>query len=231
MTRVLIVEDDNMIAGVLEYYLKEAEIYEVVCVQTAGEALALAHEHFDVMLMDILLPDANGIDLCRHMRKWYTCPIIFISCLDDSDTIIKALEAGGDDFVTKPFNNKVLTARIEANLRRCESAFSPEDNTSLKCGGLTLHAVDRTVENNGKIVHLSTTEFRLLFFLVQHRGKYFTPRELYRRVWDMPSGGDSRTVLVHIHNLRQKIETDPADPCYIVMEWGKGYTFCDGMKG
>lgn len=230
MTRVLIVEDDKMIAGVLEYYLKEAEVYEVVCVQTAGEALALAREHFDVMLMDILLPDANGIDLCRHMRKWYTCPIIFISCLDDSDTIIKALEAGGDDFVTKPFNNKVLTARIEANLRRCESTFSSEDHSAVKCGGLTLYADERKVENNGSIVHLSATEFRLLDFLIQHKGKHFTPRELYRRVWDMPSGGDSRTVLVHIHNLRQKIETDPANPCFIVMEWGKGYTFCDGTK-
>ncbi len=202
MTRVLIVEDDKMIAGVLEYYLKEAEVYEVVCVQTAGEALALAREHFDVMLMDILLPDANGIDLCRHMRKWYTCPIIFISCLDDSDTIIKALEAGGDDFVTKPFNNKVLTARIEANLRRCESTFSSEYHSAVKCGGLTLYADERKVENNGSIVHLSATEFRLLDFLIQHKGKHFTPRELYRRVWNMPSGGDSRTVLVHIHNLR-----------------------------
>lgn len=231
MVNVLLVEDDSLIADTLMYYLGKAESYHVTCAKTAGEALAKARDQFDLILMDILLPDADGIDLCRHMRQWHDCPVIFISCLDNSETIIRALAAGGDDFVTKPFDNNVLIARIEANLRRYHEKPFPDAANIIHCGDLTLDFNHHMVTKAGQEVKLSITEFRLLSFLMQNPGKHYTPKELYRNVWGSISAGDSRTVLVHIHNLRQKLEDAPNDPRYIVMDWGKGYYLSANPKG
>ena len=120
MIRVLLVEDDPVIRDTTCYFLKSRQNFEVVCAETGGEALSHARENFDVILMDILLPDTNGMDLCQRLRSWHHCPIIFTSCLDDTDTVVRALELGGDDFLTKPYNHKVLLARIMANIRRVQ---------------------------------------------------------------------------------------------------------------
>lgn len=120
MIRILLVEDDPVIRDTTSYFLKCQQNFEVVCADTGGEALSHAREKFDVILMDILLPDTNGMDLCQRLRSWYHCPIIFTSCLDDTDTVVRALELGGDDFLTKPYNHKVLLARIMANIRRVQ---------------------------------------------------------------------------------------------------------------
>lgn len=230
MTRVLLVEDDALIAGTVMYYLEKTESYEVTQAKTAGEALGKARDRFDVILMDILLPDANGIDLCERMRQWHDCPIIFISCLDNSETIVRALAAGGDDFVTKPFDNSVLIARIEANLRRYQAKPFPGASNVIRCGDLTLDATTHRVTCKGREVGLSMTEFRLLSFLMSNPGQHYTPKELYRKVWGSSSAGDSRTVLVHIHNLRQKLEDSPSEPKYIVMDWGQGYALVNPDK-
>lgn len=225
MVRVLLVEDDAFVRDVLLYYLEKEQSYEVTCVTTAGEALGKARESFDVILLDILLPDANGIDLCSHLREWHDCPVIFVSCLDDTETIVSALSAGGDDFIVKPFDNKVLCARIEANLRRWRSAKLPQQHEILSAGGLVLGRKQRTVYKDGIEIKLSDTEYRLLEFFMSNPNRGFTPKEIYRRLWGNDGYNASRTVLVHIHNLRQKIEDDPSDPRYIVTEWGKGYLF------
>lgn len=120
MIRILLVEDDPVIRDTTSYFLKCQQNFEVVCADTGGEALSHAREKFDVILMDILLPDTNGMELCQRLRSWYHCPIIFTSCLDDTDTVVRALELGGDDFLTKPYNHKVLLARIMANIRRVQ---------------------------------------------------------------------------------------------------------------
>ena len=120
MIRVLLVEDDPVIRDTTRYFLNSQQNYEVVCAETGGEALSHARENFDVILMDILLPDTNGMDLCQRLRSWHHCPIIFTSCLDDTDTVVRALELGGDDFLAKPYNHKVLLARIIANIRRVQ---------------------------------------------------------------------------------------------------------------
>ena len=112
MIRVLLVEDDPVIRDTTCYFLKSQQNFEVVCAETGGDALSHARERFDVILMDILLPDTNGVDLCQRLRSWHHCPIIFTSCLDDTDTIVRALEMGGDDFLAKPYNNKILLARL-----------------------------------------------------------------------------------------------------------------------
>lgn len=225
MVRVLLVEDDPLVRDVILFYLEGEESYDVVCAGTAGEALAMARDRYDVILLDILLPDANGIDLCASLRQWHDCPVIFISCLDDSDTVVRALAAGGDAILSKPFDTRVLTAHIEAALRRYRSNVAPETPNVLRAGGLLLNADRHEVEKNGETIRLSDTEFHILRFLMANAGTHFTPRELYHRVWGADSLGDSRTILVHIHNLRAKVEEDPANPRRIVMDWGQGYTF------
>ncbi len=129
MIRVLMVEDDPVIRDTTRYFLQSQQNFEVVCAETGGDALSHAREKFDVILMDILLPDTNGVDLCQRLRSWHHCPIIFTSCLDDTDTVVRALEMGGDDFLTKPYHNKVLLARIMANIRRVQmDAAEPNVN-------------------------------------------------------------------------------------------------------
>lgn len=225
MIQVLLVEDDALISKVIQYYFQMEEHYRVTWVKTAGEAMACARDDFDVILLDIRLPDVNGIDLCERLREWYNCPIIFISCLDDSDTIVRALENGGDDYLTKPFDNKVLVARIEANLRRAHMDLQDRPLNILACDGFSLDATTHTLLKQDQQYALSMMEYRILKFFMQHPNRFYTANELYKLIWENDSYGDVRTVLVHIHNLRKKIEDDYTAPKYLRNTWGKGYVF------
>jgi len=222
--RVFLIEDDPLVAKVIFYYLEQAETYQIVWAKTGGEAFAYARDSYDVILLDILLPDVDGVDLCARLREWHDCPIIFISCLDSSDTIVRALEHGGDDFLVKPFDNKVLVARIQANLRRYNKNIQPTQNM-FECEGFTLDANRHVVVKEEGEIKLSGTEFKVLSFLMQNNCKCFTPKELYLKIWGEKSYGDTRTVIVHIHNIRKKIEKDSENPRFLKMEWGKGYYF------
>lgn len=221
---ILLVEDDEFIARVLTYYLEEKG-FRVFCATTAGEALGLARDTYNVILLDIMLPDADGIGLCRQLRQWYDCPIIFFSCLDDSETIIRALDAGGDDFLVKPFDNDVLLARIEANLRRARNGYRDVATRCITCGPFSLNMQERVVRKGSTSLRLPPMEARLLAFLMQHPGEYFSSEQLYRNVWGKDCYGDPRTVLVHIRHLRTKIEDDPNHCRYLTSTWGKGYAF------
>ena len=154
MIRVLLVEDDPVIRDTTCYFLKSQQNFEVVCAETGGDALSHAREKFDVILMDILLPDTNGVDLCQRLRSWHHCPIIFTSCLDDTDTIVRALEMGGDDFLAKPYNNKILLARIMANIRRVQMDGAEPSVNGYHCAAFTLDANSHSVEKDGRSVHL-----------------------------------------------------------------------------
>ena len=175
--------------------------------------------------MDILLPDTNGMDLCQRLRSWHHCPIIFTSCLDDTDTVVRALELGGDDFLTKPYNNKVLLARIMANIRRVQMDAAEPSVNGYHCAAFTLDSNSHCVEKGGQSIHLADMEFRILSLFVRYPNNFFTANELYQKIWGKDSLGDVRTVQVHIHNLRSKIEPDPAKPIYLKNVWGKGYVF------
>lgn len=225
MIQVLLVEDDALIAKVIQYYFQQEKHYLVTWAKTAGEAIASARDDFDVILLDIRLPDVNGIDLCDRLREWHNCPIIFISCLDDSDTIVRALEMGGDDYLTKPFDNKVLVARIEANIRRAHMDSQNNPQNTLTFNEFAIDAATHTLIKQGQQNKLSIMEYRILRFFLQHPNRFYTANELYKLVWGNDSFGDVRTVLVHIHNLRKKIEDDYADPKYLKNIWGKGYIF------
>lgn len=224
MVEVLLVEDDPVIARIVQFYLEEEASYRVTWAKTAGEAMAQAGEHYDVALLDILLPDVNGIDLCTRMREWHKCPIIFISCLDNTDTIVNALSAGGDDFITKPFDNRVLVAKIEACLRRASKYQTEVSNGLFVCEGFTLDPTERVVRKPGGEERLSPQEFRILHLLMTNPGRYFTADEIYTRIWGKQSLGDVRNVVVHIHNIRKKIEP-PEGVRFLKNAWGRGYTF------
>ena len=179
MTKVLLIEDDKTIADIIQYYLLRNN-YEVTLAKDAGEAVSASRTRFDIILLDVMLPDVNGIELCQELRRWNYCPIIYISCIDDDETIIKALERGGDDYIVKPFSNEVLRARIEANLRRVQLDKKQEPKRELKCKGFSLLTESHTVKRtDGVSYRLAPTEYRILLFLMTHPRQHYGADELY----------------------------------------------------
>ncbi len=225
MIKVLLIEDDVEIARIIKYFLAMEDMYDVKWAQNVQEALKAARDSIDIILLDVLLPDGNGISLCSQLREWHNCPIIFISCLDDSQTIVSALEMGGDDFIVKPFDNHVLSAKIQASLRRVKMSNYSLPKNELRCSGFYVDATEHLLHIAGKEMLLTPMEFKLLCFFMQNPNRYFKATEVYKLVWGKTDYGDHRTVIVHVHALRQKIESDPNNPRYLRNEWGKGYIF------
>lgn len=226
MVQLLLIEDDLEICEILQFYLLKQPNYSVTVAHSAKEALSLMKlRHYDLILLDIMLPDQDGVSLCEQLRRITFCPIIFISCLSDDETVIRALNMGGDDYLIKPFQAPVLLARIEANLRRYVQPHSGERPQRLCAGALVLDAVRHTVTKNGALIPLSPTEYELLAHFMHHRGRFIGFEELYNAVWQRPSMGDLRTLFVHIAHLRQKIEDDPSEPKYIRTHMRDGYVF------
>lgn len=225
VVHILLVEDDPEVARIIKYYLAQEEQYEITWVRNVHEAVSASRDCFDIILLDVMLPDGDGISLCAQLRQWHSCPVIFVSCLDDSESIVSALNQGGDDFIVKPFNNQVLLARIQANLRRVQMEHSVVPPNVLACKGFSLDAATHELIKNGAREKLSPMEFRILAFFMQNPGRTFKPNELYKLIWGKVDYGDHRTVIVHIHALRKKIEQDPVNPKYLKSIWGKGYIF------
>jgi len=228
MIRVLLVEDDPEIGRTIKYYLAGLETYSVDYVTSAEAALEKKWEHYHVILLDIMLPGMDGITLCRELRQYFHCPILFVSCLDDTESVVRALSMGGDDFLTKPFDCRILDARIQANIRRMRMVQEMPPLKRQQAGDLVMQPENSLVIRNGEKIFLSDIEYRLLSFMMEHRGEYFESAELYRILWGRSSCGDPRTVAVHVYNLRQKLEDDPMHPKRLLNIRGKGYTFvCD----
>ena len=191
MANLLLVEDDEEICEILQFYLLENESYQVTIAHSAEQALPLIRlRRFDLALLDVQLPGRDGIELCEELRKLSNCPVIFISCLSDDDTIIRALNMGGDDYLVKPFRPAVLLARIEANLRRAQ-ALRPE-SPHLRVGELEMDTATRTVYKRGEALVLSPTEYEILYYLMVNRDRFVTFDEVYQSVWQRPSLGDVR---------------------------------------
>ena len=177
MSQILLVEDDEEICEILQFYLLENSEYQVTITHSAEQALSLIRlRRFDLALLDIQLPGIDGIDLCAELRKVSNCPVIFISCINDDETIIRALNMGGDDYLVKPFRPAVLMARIEANLRRLQMA-RPE-TAKLTAGELEMDTLTHTVLKNGEVIPLSPTEYEILYFLMTHPGRFVTFEEV-----------------------------------------------------
>jgi len=204
---ILVVDDDSDILEVTSLYLNNAG-YNVYTACSTNEALEkIEQSKFHLIILDVMLPDYDGTTLCKKIREEIYCPIIFISCNDDEDVILNALYAGGDDYIKKPFNYKELLARVNANMRRVQYDMDPEMNSGkLFIGELTIDIEKHTVLKNNKEVILSPIEFDILLFMARNINIVLSYSEIYESVWKTESIGDTRTVMVHVSNLRKKIQ-------------------------
>lgn len=227
VVNILLVEDDEEICEILQFYLMENEEYNVTITHSAEQARNLIKmRRFDLTLLDIQLPGIDGIDFCEELRTVSNCPVIFISCINDDETIIRALNMGGDDYLVKPFRPAVLLARIEANLRR--SQMIRTEPPVLRAGPLEMDTAVRTARKSGDRLNLSPTEYELLYYFMSNPGRFIPFDEIYQAVWQRPSIGDVRALFVHVSHLRQKIEDDPNKPGFIRTHLRDGYIFSDG---
>jgi two-component system KDP operon response regulator KdpE len=219
--RVLVVDDEQQILRALRVILREAG-FEALPASTGEEALDLAAlEHPDAGIIDLLLPDMDGVELCRRLREWTGIPLVELSAVGDEDAKVTALAAGADDYITKPFGPRELVARLQANLRRI--APGPEE-AQVQVDGLEVDLARRTVHVDGREVHLTPTEFDLLRQLVRNRGRLMTHRDLLLSVWGPGYGDDTQVLRAHIANLRRKIEP-PEGRRFIRTDPGVGYRF------
>ncbi len=219
--RVLVCDDEQQILRALRVILRDAG-YEALPASTAEEALDVAAVgRPDAAIIDMVLPDGDGIELCRRLREWSEMPVIVLSAVGDEDAKVRALACGADDYVTKPFGPRELIARLEANLRR--TAHDPEQAV-IEAGSLRLDLARRMVSVEGEEVHLTPTEFDLLRALARNRGRLMTHRELLSTVWGAGYGDDTQVLRAHIANLRRKIERQEGHQI-IRTESGVGYRF------
>ncbi len=223
-TRVLVVDDEPQILRALRVILRD-DGFEVQTAATAEDALdALALRPPEAAILDLLLPDGNGVELCRSIREWSEMPIIVLSAVGEEHQKVRALEAGADDYVTKPFGPKELVARLRAALRR---ATGTTEAPVLEAGDLELDQSAHRVTVAGAEVHLTPTEFELLRTLLRNRGRLMTHRALLTEVWGLAYQDDTQVLRVHIANLRRKIEPRPGSPRRILTDAGVGYRFAD----
>jgi two-component system KDP operon response regulator KdpE len=217
--RVLVVDDEPQFLRALTTNLRGAG-YEVEAAATAERGLAgAALNPPDAVILDLLLPDATGVEVCRELRTWSRAPIILVSAVGEEEEKIAALDAGADDYVTKPFAMGELLARLRAALRRAGPTGAP----LLRVGSIEVDLDKRTVTVDGRDVHLTPHEFALLRLLAQNEGKLLTHRSILREVWGPAYGSESNYLHVYVSQLRRKIEPDPARPRYLLTEPGAGY--------
>jgi two-component system, OmpR family, KDP operon response regulator KdpE len=218
--RVLVCDDERQILRALRVLLREAG-FEVSTAETAQEALdAVSVRPPDAAILDLILPDGNGVDICRSIREWSEMPIIVLSAVGDESEKVRALEAGADDYVTKPFGPDELIARLRAALRR---TGAPTAEPVLRADDLELDLAAHRVTAAGEEVHLTPIEFDLLRALMRNRGRLMTHRMLLREVWGPAYEDDTQTLRVHVANLRRKIEPQPSSPRHIITDPGIGY--------
>ncbi|WP_099225149.1 response regulator YycF [Listeria costaricensis] len=225
--KILVVDDEKPIADIVKFNLNK-EGFEVFCAYDGDEALELVEEvQPDLILLDIMLPGRDGIEVCREVRKKYDMPIIMVTAKDSEIDKVIGLELGADDYVTKPFSNRELIARVKANLRRHSqiNAQTPEEdeNSELEIGSLTIHPDAYVASKRGETIELTHREFELLHYLAKHMGQVMTREHLLQTVWGYDYFGDVRTVDVTVRRLREKIEDNPSHPAWLVTRRGVGY--------
>jgi len=220
-TRILTVEDDERIRTAVRMALED-EGWEVVEAESGEVAVdVFASSPADVVLIDLMLPGMDGFELCRSIRKASDVPIVMVTARADTHDVVAGLEAGADDYVTKPFQPKELSARIRALLRRARPA--EPGRAHLRFGDLEVVPDEGVVRRDDKEVHLTKTEFRLLCELASAPGRVFSREQLLERVWGYDYFGDGRLVDVHVRRLRTKVEIDAANPRHVVTVRGLGY--------
>ena len=227
MSRILIVEDEVAIADLEKDYL-ELSGFEVEIENDGRSGLNRAlNEEFDLFILDLMLPEVDGFEICRQIREKKNTPILMVSAKKDDIDKIRGLGLGADDYVTKPFSPSELVARVKAHLARYERLIGSNvpENDIVEIRGIRIDKTARRVWVNSEEKQFTTKEFDLLTFLAEHPNHVFTKEELFREIWDMESIGDIATVTVHIKKIREKIELNTTKPQYIETIWGVGYRF------
>ena len=221
--RVLVVDDEQQILRALRTSLKGAG-YEVETADTAETALAAAAMRPpEAVVLDLVLPDGTGTDVLRELRKWSSAPVIVLSAIEDETEKVAALDAGADDYVTKPVGIDELLARLRATLRRA----TPSGDTLLTIGELEVDLEKQEVRVSGEPVHVTPHQFELLRLFARNEGKLLTHRTILQQVWGPGYGTESNLLHVHVSQLRRKIEPDPSRPRYLLTEPGAGYRLVD----
>lgn len=224
--KILVVEDEKPISDILKFNL-EKEGYTVVCAFDGNEAIELAEkENPDLILLDLMLPGKDGNEVCREIRKTMHMPIIMLTAKDSEIDKVLGLEFGADDYVTKPFSNRELIARVKANLRRSKQVVeqvSESEKKEIHLGKITIHPDAYSVSKNGEHIDLTHREFELFYYLGRHIDQVLTREHLLETVWGYDYFGDLRTVDVTVRRLREKVEDDPSNPTWIVTRRGVGY--------
>ena len=228
MYNILICDDERDIVSALEIYL-HADGYATYSAYNGKEALAvLAAHEIHLVLMDVMMPQMDGLTAVARLREEYNVPVILLTAKSEDTDKVLGLNIGADDYVTKPFNPVELSARVRSQLRRYTKLGGTQSADELRVGGIVLSDRTKTVTLDGEPLSLTPTEYEILHLLMRHPGEVMAPKEIYRRVWgDNPYGAEG-TVAVHIRHLREKIEIDPASPRYLRVVWGQGYKIEEG---
>lgn len=225
--RILVVDDEKLIVKGIKFSL-EQEGYVVDCAYDGEEALNKTKEiSYDMVLLDLMLPKMDGMEVCRQMREYSDVPVIMLTAKGDDMDKILGFENGADDYITKPFNILEVKARIKAIFRRNQdpSKGAERKNTAVVISGLKMDSEGRSVCVEGKEMNLTVKEFDLLELLIKNSGKVYSRESLLNLVWGYEYPGDVRTVDVHVRRLREKIEPNPSEPKYVHTKWGVGYYF------
>ena len=227
MAKILVVDDEKPITDIEKFNL-EKEGYDVVVAYDGEEALQKVDEETpELIILDLMLPKVDGLEVAREVRKTRDMPIIMVTAKDSELDKVLGLELGADDYVTKPFSNRELVARVKANLRRQSSndngQVSDNENKDIKIGDLVIHPEAYTVTKRGENIELTHREFELLHYLAQHIGQVMTREHLLQTVWGYDYFGDVRTVDVTVRRLREKVEDNPSHPIWLITRRGVGY--------
>jgi len=222
--RILVVDDESIVTEVVERYLS-LEGYEVKVTGDGAQALTVAGQwHPDLVILDLMLPEIDGLEVCRRLRQYGSVPIIMLTAKGNETDRIVGLELGADDYMVKPFSPRELVARVKSVLRRAVGTNQSTDN-ALHYDDMIIDAAARVVTIKGRRINLTAKEFDLLYFFASHPDEVFTREQLMNRVWDYSYSAEYSTVTVHIRRLRVKIESDPIKPRFIKTLWGVGYKF------
>ena len=224
MYNLLICDDERDIRNALKIYLS-AEGYKIFEAENGVEALAIASaEEIHLVLMDIMMPEMDGVSATVKLRENFNAPVIFLTAKSEDTDKILGLTAGADDYITKPFNPLEVIARVKAQLRRYAYFGGMEKKEeNLSVGGFELDDCGKTITLDGEVLSLTPTEYEILKLFIRNPGKVFSSKEIYSAVWESAPLGAEGTIAVHIRHLREKIEIDPANPRYLKVVWGKGY--------
>ena len=230
MYNILVVDDDKEIVGAIEIYLKN-EGYNIIKAYNGKEALDIVDKNdIHLILLDIMMPEKDGLETLEELRKTKNIPVILLSAKSEDYDKIGGLNLGADDYITKPFNPLELIARVKSHLRRYVSLGTikkEEDDNVYSTGGLVLNDDTKKVTVDGKEVKLTATEFNILKFLIQNKGKVYSIPDIYENVWKEEGFGAENIIAVHIRHIREKIEINPKEPRYLKVIWGVGYKIED----